>query len=83
MDQNQMKTIAEQIAKSLEDTVPSAVEAVVETKLKELNLSDNTDIKEIKDQIKSLVELSKFAQNEQNLEETKKSFVEALVALRS
>lgn len=78
-----MKTIAEQIAKSLEDTVPSAVEAVVETKLKELNLSDNTDIKEIKDQIKSLVELSKFAQNEQNLEETKKSFVEALVALRS
>lgn len=83
MDQNQMKTIAEQIAKSLEDTVPSAVEAVVDAKLKELNLSDNADIKEIKDQIKSLVELSKFTQNEQNLEETKKSFVEALVALRS
>lgn len=77
-----MKQIAEVLAKSLEDSVPAAVEAAVDAKLKELNLSENTDIKEIKEQIKTLVEKSKFGNAEENLEQTKKDFVGALVSLR-
>ena len=83
MNEAQMKQIAEVLAKSLEDSVPAAVEAAVDAKLKELNLSENTDIKEIKEQIKTLVEKSKFGNAEENLEQTKKDFIGALVALRS
>lgn len=83
MNEAQMKQIAEVLAKSLEDSVPAAVEAAVEAKLKELNLSENADIKEIKEQIKTLVEKAKFGNAEENLEQTKKDFIGALVALRS
>lgn len=83
LNEAQMKQIAEVLAKSLEDSVPAAVEAAVDAKLKELNLSENTDIKEIKEQIKTLVEKSKFGNAEENLEQTKKDFIGALVALRS
>ena len=82
MNDAQMKQIAEVLAKSLEDSVPAAVEAAVDAKLKELNLSENTDIKEIKEQIKTLVEKAKFGNAEENLEQTKKDFVGALVSLR-
>jgi DnaJ-domain-containing protein 1 len=40
--------------------VPEAVDAAVEARLKELNLSENADIKEIKAQLKELVEKAKF-----------------------
>nr|DAQ56598.1 MAG TPA: major capsid protein [Caudoviricetes sp.] len=83
MNEAQMKQIAEVLAKSLEDSVPAAVEAAVDAKLKELNLSENADIKEIKEQIKTLVEKAKFGNAEENLEQTKKDFIGALVALRS
>ena len=82
LNEAQMKQIAEVLAKSLEDSVPAAVEAAVDAKLKELNLSENTDIKEIKEQIKTLVEKAKFGNAEANLEQTKKDFVGALIALR-
>lgn len=82
LNEAQMKQIAEVLAKSLEDSVPAAVEAAVDAKLKELNLSENTDIKEIKEQIKTLVEKAKFGNAENNLEQTKKDFVGALVAVR-
>ena len=58
MTPEQLNQIAELIAKSLEDWVPEAVDAAVEARLKELNLSENTDIKEIKAQMKELVEKS-------------------------
>ena len=80
LNEAQMKQIAEVLAKSLEDSVPAAVEAAVDAKLKELNLSENTDIKEIKEQIKTLVE---FGNAEENLEQTKKDFIGALVSLRA
>ena len=82
LNEAQMKQIAEVLAKSLEDSVPAAVEAAVDAKLKELNLSENTDIKEIKEQIKTLVEKSKIGNAEENLEQTKKDFIGALVSLR-
>mgnify|MGYP000969279479 FL=1 len=75
LNEAQMKQIAEVLAKSLEDSVPAAVEAAVDAKLKELNLSDNSDIKEIKEQIKTLVEKAKFGTAEENLEQTKKDFI--------
>ena len=83
LNEAQMKQIAEVLAKSLEDSVPAAVEAAVDAKLKELNLSENTDIKEIKEQIKTLVEKAKFGNAEENLEQTKKDFIGALVSLRA
>ena len=55
LNEAQMKQIAEVLAKSLEDSVPAAVEAALDAKLKELNLSENTDIKEIKEQIKKIL----------------------------
>ena len=67
LNEAQMKQIAEVLAKSLEDSVPAAVEAAVDAKLKELNLSENADIKEIKEQIKTLVEKVKFGNAEENL----------------
>ena len=60
MTPEQLNQIADLIAKSLEDWVPEAVDAAVEARLKELNLSENADIKEIKSQLKELVEKAKF-----------------------
>jgi len=83
MTQEQLNQIADLIAKSLEDGVPEAVDAAVEARLKELNLSENADIKEIKTQLKELVEKAKFwSWTADNLHETKELFVEALKGLR-
>ena len=45
MTPEQLNQIADLIAKSLEDWVPEAVDAAVEARLKEINLSENADIK--------------------------------------
>ena len=83
MTPEQLNQIADLIAKSLEDWVPEAVDAAVEARLKELNLSENADIKEIKAQLKELVEKAKFwSSKEEDLTETKELFVEALKGLR-
>ena len=83
MTPEQLNQIADLIAKSLEDWVPEAVDAAVEARLKELNLSENTDIKEIKSQLKELVEKAKFwSSKEEDLTETKELFVEALKGLK-
>ena len=76
--------IADLIAKSLEDWVPEAVDAAVEARLKELNLSENADIKEIKSQLKELVEKAKFwSSKDEDLTETKELFVNALKGLKN
>ena len=83
MTPEQLNQIADLIAKSLEDWVPEAVDAAVEARLKEINLSENADIKEIKSQLKELVEKAKFwSSKEDDLHETKELFVEALKGLR-
>ena len=82
MTPEQLNQIADLIAKSLEDWVPEAVDAAVEARLKELNLSENADIKEIKSQLKELVEKAKFwSSKEEDLTETKELFVNALKGL--
>ena len=84
MTPEQLNQIADLIAKSLEDWVPEAVDAAVEASLKEINLSENTDIKEIKSQLKELVEKAKFwSSKEDDLHETKELFVNALKGLRN
>ena len=84
MNQEQLNQIADLIAKSLEDWVPEAVDAAVEARLKEINLSENTDIKEIKSQLKELVEKAKFwAKWDEDLTEAKELFVNALKGLRN
>ena len=82
MTPEQLNQIAELIAKSLEDWVPEAVDAAVEARLKELNLSENTDIKEIKAQMKELVEKSRMWTWKQDLGQVQKDFVVALKSLR-
>ena len=83
MTPEQLNQIADLIAKSLEDWVPEAVDAAVEARLKELNLSENADIKEIKSHLKELVEKAKFwSSKEEDLTETKELFVEALKGLK-
>ena len=83
MTPEQMKQIAELIAKGLQDAVPEAVEAAVDAKMKELNLSENADVKEIKEQLKSLVEKAKFTKGEdEDLEEVQEKFVEALKGIQ-
>ena len=52
--------LADVVAKSLEEAVPSAVEAAMDVKLKELSLSENPDIKEMKSQMRELVEKSRI-----------------------
>ena len=84
MTPEQLNQIADLIAKSLEDWVPEAVDAAVEARLKELNLSENADIKEIKSQLKELVEKAKFwSSKEEDLTETKELFVNALKGLKN
>ncbi len=84
MTPEQLNQIADLIAKSLEDWVPEAVDAAVEARLKELNLSENWDIKEIKAQLKELVEKAKFWNSkEDDLHETKELFVNALKGLKN
>ena len=84
MTPEQLNQIADLIAKSLEDWVPEAVDAAVEARLKEINLSENADIKEIKSQLKELVEKAKFwSSKEDDLHETKELFVNALKGLRN
>ena len=84
MTPEQLNQIADLIAKSLEDWVPEAVDAAVEARLKELNLSENADIKEIKSQLKELVEKAKFwSSKEDDLHETKELFVSALKWLKN
>ena len=84
MTPEQLNQIADLIAKSLEDWVPEAVDAAVEARLKELNLSENTDIKEIKSQLKELVEKAKFwSSKDEDLTETKELFVNALKGLKN
>ena len=70
MNKELMELIAKSIADSLKESVPEAVEAAVEAKMKEINLSENADFKEIKDEIKSLVEKAKFMKSkDEDLEE--------------
>lgn len=83
MTNEQLNQIADLIAKSLEDGVPEAVDAAVEARVKELNLSENADIKEIKSQLKDIVEKMKFWSHENDLHETKELFVNALVKLKT
>ena len=84
MTPEQLNQIADLIAKSLEDWVPEAVDAAVEARLKELNLSENADIKEIKSQLKELVEKAKFwSSKDEDLSETKELFVNALKGLKN
>lgn len=84
MTPEQLNQIADLIAKSLEDWVPEAVDAAVEARLKELNLSENADIKEIKSQLKELVEKAKFwSSKDEDLTETKELFVNALKWLKN
>ena len=84
MNQEQLNQIADLIAKSLEDWVPEAVDAAVEARMKEMNLSENADIKEIKSQLKELVEKAKFwSSKEDDLHETKELFVSALKGLKN
>ena len=84
MTPEQLNQIADLIAKSLEDWVPEAVDAAVEARLKEINLSENADIKEIKSQLKELVEKAKFwTSKEDGLKETKELFVSALKGLKN
>ncbi len=84
MTPEQLNQIADLIAKSLEDWVPEAVDAAVEARLKELNLSENADIKEIKAQLKELVEKAKFwSSKDEDLTETKELFVNALKGLKN
>ena len=84
MTPEQLNQIADLIAKSLEDWVPEAVDAAVEARLKEINLSENADIKEIKSQLKELVEKAKFwSSKEDDLHETKELFVNALKGLKN
>ena len=84
MTPEQLNQIADLIAKSLEDWVPEAVDAAVEARLKEINLSENADIKEIKSQLKELVEKAKFwSSKEDDLHETKELFVSALKWLKN
>jgi len=84
MTPEQLNQIADLIAKSLEDWVPEAVDAAVEARLKEINLSENADIKEIKSQLKELVEKAKFwSSKDEDLTETKELFVNALKGLKN
>ena len=84
MTPEQLNQIADLIAKSLEDWVPEAVDAAVEARMKEMNLSENADIKEIKSQLKELVEKAKFwTSKEDDLHETKELFVSALKGLKN
>ena len=61
MPEETKELLADVVAKSLEETVPSAVEAAIDVKLKELLLWDNPDIKEIKSQMRELVEKSRMS----------------------
>jgi len=60
MPEETKEMLAEVVAKSLEDAVPSAVEAAMDVKLKELSLNENPDFKEMKSQMKELVEKSRM-----------------------
>jgi hypothetical protein len=60
MNDETKEMLADVVAKSLEEAVPSAVEAAMDVKLKELNLSENADFKEMKSQMKELVEKSRM-----------------------
>lgn len=82
MTNEQLNQIADLIAKSLEDWVPWAVEAAVDAKIKELNLSDNPDIKEMKSQLQAMVERTKFVNWADPLKEVKDEFVASLKAIK-
>ena len=82
MNDETKEMLADVVAKSLEEAVPSAVEAAMDVKLKELNLSENADFKEMKSQMKELVEKSRMGGWKQDLSQVKKDFVSALKALR-
>jgi hypothetical protein len=60
MNDETKEMLADVVAKSLEEAVPSAVEAAMDVKLKELNLSENADFREMKSQMKELVEKSRM-----------------------
>jgi hypothetical protein len=60
MPEETKELLTDVVAKSLEEAVPSAVEAAMDVKLKELSLSDNPDFKEMKSQMKELVEKSRM-----------------------
>ncbi len=81
MPEETKELLADVVAKSLEETVPSAVEAAMDVKLKELSLWDNPDIKEIKSQMRELVEKSRMSPWE-NLATVQDEFVKALKALK-
>ena len=82
MPEETKEMLAEVVAKSLEDAVPSAVEAAMDVKLKELSLNENPDFKEMKSQMKELVEKSRMWSWNQDLTQVKKDFVSALKCLR-
>ncbi len=82
MNDETKEMLADVVAKSLEEAVPSAVEAAMDVKLKELNLSENADFREMKSQMKELVEKSRMGGWKQDLSQVKKEFVSALKALR-
>lgn len=78
MDQKQMEMIAKAIADNLEKIVPGAVETAVEEKMKEVNLSENADVKEIKGQIKDLVEQMKMSSGVKTEDEEKEKAVKIM-----
>ena len=82
MPEETKEMLAEVVAKSLEDAVPSAVEAAMDVKLKELSLNENPDFKEMKSQMKELVEKSRMWSWNSDLTQVKKDFVTALKWLR-
>ena len=82
MTEETKEMLAEVVAKSLEDAVPSAVEAAMDVKLKELSLNENPDFKEMKSQMKELVEKSRMWSWNSDLIQVKKDFVTALKWLR-
>ena len=82
MPEETKEMLADVVAKSLEEAVPSAVEAAMDVKLKELSLSDNPDFKDMKSQMKELVEKSRMWWWKTDLSQVQKDFVSALKALR-
>ena len=81
MPEETKEILADVVAKSLEEAVPCAVEAAMDVKLKELSLSDNPDIKEMKSQMKELVEKSRIWTWD-DLAKLQKEFVKALKVLK-
>lgn len=82
MNDETKEMLADVVAKSLEEAVPSAVEAAMDVKLKELSLWENPDFQEMKSQVKELVETSRMWSWKKDLSQIQDEFVSALKALK-